>query len=234
VNSIARITRAPKIPPLRDGDALTVREFERRHEAMPSVKKAELIEGVVRIGSPVSIKSHGSPHGSMTAWLGHYHAFTPGTELGDNSTLKLAIGDSQPQPDDLLRILPERGGISRTDKDGYVVGGVELAAEISASSVAIDVHEKFVAYEKNGILEYVVWRVEDREIDWFVLKQGKCQRLPKSRLGVYKSKVFPGLWLDTPSLIAGNLARVIEVVQQGVASPEHQRFIKRLQAREKA
>lgn len=37
----------PAIPPLQSGDHLTVEEFECRYDAMPQLKKAELIEGVV-------------------------------------------------------------------------------------------------------------------------------------------------------------------------------------------
>lgn len=36
-----------KILPLENGDRLTRSEFERRYHAMSSVKKAELIEGMV-------------------------------------------------------------------------------------------------------------------------------------------------------------------------------------------
>lgn len=221
------------IPPLQNGDHLTVAEFERRYEAMPEVKKAELIHGVVYMGSPVRMQEHASPHGSMTTWLGLYKAFTPGTQAGDNATLKLEIGESQPQPDDLLRILPEHGGRSRTDAKGYVVGGVELVTEVSASSVAFDLHQKKTAYEENGVLEYVVYRVQDEAIDWFILRNGKYQHLKKTKTGLYKSKVFPGLWLDSRAMIAGDLAKVIKVVQQGIASPEHRRFVAKLRAKKK-
>jgi hypothetical protein len=42
-----RTTKEPRVPPLQNGDHLTFHEFERRYEAMPHVKKAELIQGVV-------------------------------------------------------------------------------------------------------------------------------------------------------------------------------------------
>ena len=234
--SAARITKEPKqaaIPILENGDHLTVAEFERRYDAMPEVKKAELIHGVVYMGSPVRMREHGSPHGAMITWLGYYSAFTRGTEVGDNATLKLEIGESQPQPDDILRILPEYGGQSKTDGKGYVVGSVELAAEVAASSATYDLHDKLTAYEENGVREYIVWRVEDEEIDWFILKRGKYQRLTKSKDGLYKSRVFPGLWLDPKAMIAGDLAKVIETVQNGVASPEHRTFVDKLLSKKK-
>jgi hypothetical protein len=233
IPSSAETPEKPGIQPLQNGDHLTIEEFERRYESMPDVKKAELINGVVYMGSPVSIEYHGSPHGSMTGWLIQYHAYTPGTQFGDNVTLKLPSGIHRPQPDDVLRIRPERGGLSRTDSKGYVVGAVELAAEVAATSANIDLHDKKNAFEQNGILEYIVWRVEDEEIDWFILKRGKYQRLAKSTDGLYKSKVFPGLWLDPKALIAGDMVKVLEIVQKGIATPEHERFVKKLQARKK-
>src|SRR5262245_19605430 len=117
-------------PPLHTGDRLTVEEFERRYEAMPEVKKAELIEGVVFMGSPVATESHGTPHSALEAWLGIYWFSTPGTQAADNSTLKLKVGANRLQPDIFLRIRPECGGQSRTDEKGYVVGAPELATEI--------------------------------------------------------------------------------------------------------
>jgi len=224
MTSVQRVTK--RIPPLCNGDHLTVAEFERRYEAMPDVKKAELIEGVVYMPSPVTMVYHGKPNGHLLTWIGHYSAYTEGTEFGDNATLKLLVGENQPQPDAQLRILPEFGGQSKTE-DGYVVGGVELAGEVSASNVSYDLHEKLLAYEKNNILEYIVWRVEDEEIDWFILKARKYKRLT-AKDGIYRSKVFPGLWLDSDAMITGNLAKVLDVVQQGIASEEHQRFVTKL------
>lgn len=219
--------QAPSAPPLQNGDHLTVEEFERRYEAMPEVKRADLINGVVYMGSPVTIDLHAEQHFDFVTWLGHYRAYTPGVQGGDNATLKLPTGMNQPQADACLRIRPEFGGRTQT-KNRYVVGGVELAGEIAASSVSFDLNEKLAAYEENGILEYIVWRVEDRDIDWFVLKGGEYQRLSRTRDGLFKSKVFPGLWLDAAAIVAGDMVRVLEVVQQGIASPEHRRFVARL------
>jgi Uma2 family endonuclease len=238
VQGIARKTKpAPNrngkgsfVPPLQNGDHLTVPEFERRYEAMPHVKKAELIKGVVYMPSPVRLVLHGKQDSSLMFWLGYYWVHTPGTELGGNSTMKLEFGENQPQPEAVLRILPECGGQSRTE-DGYLVGSAELVAEVSASSASYDLHEKFDEFEKNAVLEYIVWRVLDKEIDWFILKRGKYQRLARTKDGLYKSKVFPGLWLDGDSMIAGDLPSVLDVLQYGIASAEHERFVKKLQAK---
>jgi hypothetical protein len=216
-----------QIPPLENGDRLTRPEFERRYAAMPHVKKAELIEGVVYMPSPVS-NDHAQPHFDLIAWLGFYRAATPGISGGDNGTLRLDL-DNEPQPDAFLRILAEYGGQARVDADGYVSGAPELVAEITRSSVSIDLHAKLHVYRRNGVREYLVWRVEDRTIDWFVLREGRYELLTAAADGLYRSEVLPGLWLDAAALLRGDLLAVFQAVQRGLESPEHAVFVRRLQ-----
>ena len=210
------------IPPLPNGDHLTREEFERRYESMPEVNKAELIEGVVHMPSPVSAEDHGEPHFDLITWLGVYRAHTPSVRGGDNSTLRLDL-DNEPQPDAYLRLLPECGGQARL-VDGYVTGAPELVVEIAASSASYDLHEKLNAYRRNGVREYVVWRVWDAVIDWFVLRGGRFELLQPSD-GIYRSETFPGLWLASDAVLSGDLARALAVLQQGLASPEHTAFV---------
>jgi Uma2 family endonuclease len=214
------------VPELCAGDRLTRAEFERRYEAMPQVKKAELIEGVVHMPSPVSQKNHGGPNFKVIAWLGLYESATPGVEGGDNATIRLDL-ENEPQPDAFLRIRPELGGQSR-DSGDYVGGAPELIAEVAASSTSYDLHDKLRAYQRNAVLEYVVWRVWDRAIDWFVLREDRYVPLPLNSAGHYQSEVFPGLWLDPAAMIGGDLAQVMVVLQQGLASPQHADFVRRL------
>jgi len=217
-----------RTPPLQNGDHLTRTEFERRYEAMPGLKKAELIEGVVYLPPPVSLEGHGGPHFDLILWLGLYRLATPGVEGGDNTTLRLDL-DNEPQPDAFLRILPTHGGQSRTSPTGYVEGAPELVAEVAASSVSYDLHEKLNVYRRNGVCEYVVWRVWDSAVDWFILREGSYEPLPRTPAGVYQSEVLPGLRLDPAALVGGDLATVGRIVQQGLASPEHAAFVGKLQ-----
>ncbi len=218
---------AVKIPPLQSGDRLTWPEFARRYDAMPSRLKAELIDGVVFMASPVSQRYHSNPHFNLIGWLSAYQARTKGVEGGDNATVR-CDEDNVPQPDALLFIVPECGGQVRLDNDGYVVGAPEWAGEVAASSASLDLHEKLDVYRRFGVREYLVWRVFDRAIDWFVLRGGAYRALRSSPDGIYRSKTLPGLWLDPAALIDGNMPRVLEVVEQGIASPEHAAFVARL------
>lgn len=213
------------IPPLENGDKLTRTEFERRYQAMPHLKKAELIEGVVYMASPVRAKKHGKPHARIMGWLIAYEAATPGVEALDNPTIRLDI-DNEPQPDALLRI--EQGGQSRISEDDYVEGATELVVEIAASTASIDLHQKLNVYRRNGVQEYLVWRIYDSEFDWFRLNAGEYMKVESNADGVICSQIFPGLWLDKAALLSGNLAKVLETLQQGLGSEEHQAFVQKL------
>jgi hypothetical protein len=222
------MSAVPSIPPLHSGDRLTRAEFERRYEAMPHLKKAELLEGVVYLPSPVTEGFHARPHFDVILWLGLYRLHTPGLVGGDNGTLRLDL-DNEPQPDAYLRILESHGGQSRISADNYVEGAPEHVAEVAYSSVSYDLNIKLHVYRRNGVREYVVWRTYDRAIDWFVLREGEFDRLAPGNDGIYRSEVLPGLWLDPQAMLAGDLGRVASVVQQGLATPEHAAFVARLQ-----
>lgn len=211
------------VPPLEAGDRLTQAEFLRRYEAMPDIHNAELIEGVVYMPSPVSAEGHAEPHSELVTWLGTYRAHTPGVKSGDNATLRLDL-DNCPQPDGYLRLLPERGGQSKV-VGKYLEGAPELIVEIAASSASYDLHDKLNAYRRNGVREYIVWRVRDKEIDWFVLRGGRYEKQPLGSDGLYRSEVFPGLWLDPRAVVSGDLGRVLAIVQQGLASDEYRTFV---------
>ena len=224
------MTTAPRVPVLCAGDRLTRTEFERRYSAMPDLKKAELIEGVVYMGSPVRHVQHGRPERLFSRWVGFYEDSTPGLDSSGNSTVRLDL-DNEPQPDLLLR-LPERaGGRSRVVSEGYLEGPPELVIEVAGSSVSYDLHQKLHAYRRNGVQEYLVHRVDDGEIDWFLLEHGTYVRQQPGPDGILKSRVFPGLWLDVRALLRGDVAALRATVERGIADPAHAAFVARLRAR---
>ena len=221
---ITKETTNPRIPSLQQGDHLTRDEFERRYEAMPHLKKAELIEGIVYMSSPVSHDQHGEPHLAFAGWLMHYWTYTPGVRGGDNSTVRLDL-ENEPQPDGLLFREAGLGGRAVVGLDGYIEGAPDLVVEIAASSVSYDLNTKLRVYRRNQVQEYVVLRVEDGAIDWFTLDRGEYIRLPLSKTGFYQSNVFPGLWLDPAAMLRGDLRTVLKVLGDGIASPEHAAFV---------
>ncbi|NEQ17283.1 MAG: Uma2 family endonuclease [Moorea sp. SIO3E2] len=212
------------IPPLESGDQLTRQEFEQRYAQMPDVKKAELIERIVYMASPLRMTQHANPHARIMTWLGTYWSATPGVEVGDNATVRLDA-DNEPQPDALLRLTVD--GQSRISEDGYVEGAPELIVEIAASTASIDLNDKLKAYRRNQVQEYLVWRVYDGELDWFRLREGKYIKLNPNDKGIICSEYFPGLWLAQDALLAGDLAQVLAILQEGLKSPEHEKLVKK-------
>ncbi|MDG2616863.1 Uma2 family endonuclease [Thermoleptolyngbya sichuanensis XZ-Cy5] len=217
--------RLIKIPPLESGDRLTRDEFERRYRAMPNLKKAELIEGVVYVASPLRAEAHGKPHGDIMGWLWTYKAATPGIELYDNPTVRLDA-NNEPQPDAVLRL--KEGGGSWINEEDYIEGSPELVVEVAASSASYDLHDKLRVYRRNGIREYMVWRTYSQQIDWFCLEAGEYRSLAANASGILCSQEFPGLWLASEALLSGDLSLVLQVLQAGIGSPEHQAFLSAL------
>ena len=218
-----------RVPPLRAGDQLTREEFLRRWEAHPRIKLAELIGGTVYMPSPVSV-DHGGSDSHVGTWLGVYHAFTPGTASERNTTSFML--DGTPQPDLNLRLLPECGGGSWVEEK-YLHGVPELVAEVCASTASYDLHQKYDLYQSAGVPEYLAVVVFEQEIRWHVLAEGRYQLLSPDADGLYRSRNFPGLWLDGQALLSGNLRQVLDRLQDGLRSPEHGRFIADLAARRK-
>jgi Uma2 family endonuclease len=221
------------IPPLENGDHLTRAEFERRYNAMPPHIRAELIEGVVHMSSPVRHKKHGKPHIQVDGWIATYFSETPGTDCSDNATVRLDL-DNEPQPDVVLFLETAYGGQMQLSEDGYLEGAPELAVEVASSSVSIDLHAKLHAYRRNGVLEYIVWRVDDKEIDWFRLQGGQYERIAPEASGIIRSRVFPGLWLDPKAMLKGEMKKALATLRQGIASKEHAAFVRKLKQRAKA
>jgi len=214
-----------KPPPLQSGDRLTRYEFERRYHAMPSLKKAELVEGVVYVPSPIRHKSHGQPHAKIMGWLAVYHAATPGTDLSDNASVRLDL-DNEVQPDALLRLESDLGGQSKITGDDYIEGPPELVVEIAASSAAYDLHDKLKVYRRTGVQEYIVWQIYGNELNWFRLSdEGEYVRLESDANNLIRSQVFPGLQLNVAALLAGDLAKVLADLQAGLNTEAHQSFV---------
>jgi Uma2 family endonuclease len=152
----------------------------------------------------------------------------PHENIGDNATSRLDE-DNEPQPDAML-LLPSWAGSSARFEDGYVCGAPDLACEVTASSVSIDLHAKKNAYRRNGVKEYLAWRVEEAAVDWFALVEGRYELMPADEQGRIPSRIFPGLWLDVAALLAGDLPKLFTAVDEGTATDAHRAFVERLKA----
>ena len=216
------------IPPLENGDRLNAKEFMRRYKAMPARVKAELIQGVVYMASPVALRRHGKPHFTLSSWLTFYVFHTPGVEAATDSTTELGDDDT-PQPDLSLRLPESAGGRARVTDDDYLAGPPELVCEVASSSASYDLGAKLATYRDFGVQEYLVWRARTAAVDWFALRDGDYVPLdPDPADGLFRSAAFPGLWLDPAALLAHDLPKLAAAVDRGRATPEHAAFAAKL------
>jgi Uma2 family endonuclease len=194
---------------LESGDRLSRAEFHRRYSLRTDLKRAELVRGVVYVPSPTRFSVHDERQGDIATWLGIYGAQTPGVRRGLSATIYLSE-DSEVQPDGfLIRVPPPNETAARVTDDDYIEGAPQLVVEVAASSVSYDLHDKLRAYERAGVLEYIVWRVLDEAIDWFRLESGAYRRVEPNERGVIESAAFPGLRLHVAKLLAGDMPGVL-------------------------
>ncbi len=217
-------------PPLLEGDSLTSDEFMSRWEEIPDLKRAELIEGIVYMSSPVSL-GHGRFEYVLTAWLSSYTAGTPGC-MGSLEATWLMTEHNVPQPDITLTIVPEQGGQSRV-KGPYHSGAPELIVEVAVSSHSRDFGAKKRLYERMGVREYLIALPAERQLVWWALTPAGFQPLEPGPDGIVRSVCFPGLWLAPAAVWDLDLPRINSVVQQGLATPEHAEFAAQLAARKR-
>ena len=223
--STAEHPRRTASPHLVAGQRLDRATFHERYEAMPPGIRAELIDGVVSMPSPAGVE-HGSAHVPPLVWLSYYQENSPGVQVLDNATTLLGPR-SEPQPDALLRILPECGGQTAAHPK-FVSGVPELVLEVSHSSRYTDLGPKLDDYERAGVREYVVRALEPDEVLWHVLLEGRLVAVTTDADGLHRSHVFPGLWLDPQALLVDDTRRLRAVIDQGMATAEHAAFVARL------
>ncbi len=213
------------LPWLVDGERLDRATFHERYAAMPESTRAELIGGVVYMASPLGM-SHGRSNVPVIVWLSYYSELTPGTDVLDNASVFFE-DYGEPQPDVVLRILPENGGRTR-DEGKYYAEGPELIVEVSDSTLKKDLGPKLADYERAGVPEYIVLGIDPPAVRWHVRVDGRLVEVGPDGDGIYRSKVFPGLWLDPIALLSGNTRRLREIVDLGVATADHAAFVRKL------
>jgi Uma2 family endonuclease len=199
----------PPAPPLEAGDHLSVAEFMRRYEASPNIRKAQLIEGIVHMPSPVNASFHAEPDSLIQGWLFTYSLAHPELKVFPNASLYLD-GENVVQPDAIL-CSPKKGGRVWLDEVGYLHGAPELVVEVSSTTTSIDLHTKLRAYQRNGVGEYLVWLVKDKRVLWYELVEGEYV-VKKEQAGKLTSRLFPGLVLDVKALLKLDKAKVVRAL----------------------
>lgn len=214
------------VQPFRNGEVLSREDFHQRYLHMPNFR-AELLNGRVFVTNALEYRKQSSARCMMVAWLNYYGAFTPGTHASTNVT-HLLSPTSELQPNGALRIEEASGGHSLVDVDGYIAGIPELFAEVASNGSGYEATDKLLVYREARVNEFIVWRIDEREVDWYALWDGEYQRLPLGSDGIIRSEAFPGLWLDVAAMIGDDGAAVFDTLQRGLAAPEHAEFVSHL------
>ena len=195
---------------LENGTVMGRQEFHRLFEDCEELERVELIEGVVYMPSPVKFEQHGRQSTLMVLWLGAYLVHHEREVAVADGTSVLLDDRNEPIPDAMLfRLRPGRF------EDGYVKGAPELVVEIANSSLSRDLHPKKEAYRRNGVIEYIVWRVRDGAIDWFQLRNGQYELRNPGRFGNHRKRSLPRAAADVPAALANNLNEVLAAVRAG-------------------
>jgi hypothetical protein len=213
------------LPPLVNGDRLDQKTFHERFEAMPDVH-AELIGGIVFVTSRQRVLP-GTQHVKLAHLTSVYVGETPGAEGAVSATTILGP-DAEPEPDTLLRILPECGGQTGVDNRGYLTGAPEWIGEISENAESIDLNRKKLDYEKARVREYMVAAVRTNQIFWFIRRRGKFKSLAAGADGIIRSEVFPGFWFHADAFLHSDRKRLLAALRKGLASAEHAAFVAKL------
>lgn len=175
-------------------------------------EKADLLDGVIYMASPVSI-SHSDVRAFLHALLGMYvDERGLGRVFGEKVAFR--IGEHwSPEPD--------IGFVSKARQDAieknHVVGAPDVAIEVvSPDSIDRDYKQKLVGYQMGVTQEY--WIIDpDAEKAAFLLRQG-AQFVEATLTGsVFRSPAIPGFYLDVGWLWQRPLPKVRPIIEAMLA-----------------
>jgi Uma2 family endonuclease len=176
------------------------------------------------------------PHAETTKfvgrWLDDYEEYTPGTKWYPGVT-HIMGPESEPEPDHCLLILPKYGGQIRMNRKGYFVGSPELLVETAYTTESRDLHQKKADYEVAGVREFVVVALRSSQVFWFRLRVGKFAEVRPDADGIFRSKIFLGLWFEPAAILGRDRKQLLAVIAQGLATPEHEAFVAKLASRKR-
>jgi hypothetical protein len=224
------VTTPPKrfVPPFENGDRLDQKTFHDLYERTPFRFRAELVDGIVYLKIPKPVRLRRRPRLSLSVWLGAYEAETEGVQIAMHAT-NILIDRNETHPYQTVIVDPALGGRTSINADDFVEGGAELLVEIAERSCSLPYHKKFEQYQKANVREYIIVNLESRNFNWFTNTANGFQPIKPNADGIMKSRVLPGLWLDREATLNDNNKRVRAVLDSGLASPEHAKFVTKLQ-----
>ena len=192
---------------------MTVEEFYR---LVPDGRKADLIDGVIFMASPDSLRANELT--IFVCWLMKGFVETRGVG-GSVLSSRFAFELSEiraPEPDvayvrpERVHLLAERG----------MRGGPDVAVEIvSRESRNRDYGEKRQLYQDAGVTEYWIIDPVQQRVEFLVLQGGRYDIAPLEENRRFHSRALPGFWLDVQWLLAHPLPHATGCLEQILADP---------------
>ncbi len=183
-------------------DLITVEQFYR---LVPDGQKADLIDGVIYMASPDSLR-----HNHLTLFVSRlFQGYLEAKGLGGDVTVSRFAFEltphRAPEPD-VAYVRPERTHLL---SEVSMRGGPDIAVEIvSRDSRNRDYGEKRQLYQDAGVPEYWIIDPIQERVEFLVLHEGRYQLAPLEENRMFRSRALGGLWIDVGWLLADPLPPV--------------------------
>lgn len=196
----------------RDSDLYTVEDF---YALVPDGQKADLIDGVIYLASPDTLRNDDLIHFLHFLLRGFSRKQGLGRVQGSRYAFKLGEHRA-PEPDVAfvstarLHILTQQGG----------TGASDLAVEVvSRESRSRDYVEKKGLYEQSGVREY--WLVDPHQAraEFDRLEDARYRLVPLVQNRFFHSEALPGFWLDVEWLLQEPLPDETDCLDLILAGP---------------
>lgn len=104
-------------------------------------------------------------------------------------------------------------------------GVPELLVEVTATVHNKVFRRRLRVYEQSEIHELLVVTGDPRDTALYARENGRFARVSPADDGSYRSRVFPGLWLDPSALFSDEWNEMAACLDRGMATEEHAAFV---------
>jgi Uma2 family endonuclease len=193
-------------------DLVTVEQFRRLVE---DGQKADLIDGVIYMASPASLRSN-ELTGFVESLLRY---FVAARDLGGRvfvTRFAFEVNEYRSPEPDVAYVRPERAHLLT---DSGMQGGPDIAVEVvSRDSRTRDYGEKKSLYEDAGVAEYWIIDPLQRRVEFHILRSGRYELAALEANRIFRSTVIPGFWIDVNWILADPLPNGYRCLQEVLAS----------------
>jgi Uma2 family endonuclease len=194
-------------------DLISVEEFYR---LVPDGQKADLIEGVIYMASPDSLRANELT--LFISWL--FKGFIEVRGIGGKvvfSRYACRLSESSAPEPDVAYVRPERVGLVES---GGMRGGPDIAVEVvSRESRHRDYDDTRRLYEEAGVAEYWIIDPVQQRVEFLVLEEDRYRLAPLEQNRLFRSRALSGFWIDVDWLLADPLPAATRCLEAILGQP---------------